>query len=154
MSASTLDLRKATPADVQLTYNWYVNKAIRKYSGDPGLNNLEQHSTWFLKRIQSPDCLYLIALHEKEEVGSIRFDLQESRAKISYLIDPAFQGRGFGKEIIRLGIKLLMEQTAGSKFSVYGQVMPENNASLAIFRKLGFREKMLDNLIEFEIEIL
>ncbi|MBK6374809.1 MAG: GNAT family N-acetyltransferase [Saprospiraceae bacterium] len=34
-----------------------------------------------------------------ESIGSIRFDLEDNKAIISYLLDPAFHGRGLGQAL-------------------------------------------------------
>ena len=56
---------------------------------------------------------------------------------ISYLVDPAFQGYGYGKVILEKGLERLKEQHHELK-GTWGLVMNGNRASIKIFELLGF----------------
>ena len=97
---------------------------------------------WFNSKIDDPDCEYYILEYKGENAGSIRFDIDEmNHAKISYLIDSNFTGKGLGTAILKQGIALLKKNKPNVK-KVFGYVLKENKASVRIFEKLNF------NLIE------
>ena len=80
-------------------------------------------------------------------MGSIRFDLNAGQpGMISYLLDPKFHGQGWGTALLLLG-----EQEARRKGvqQLFGDVLPENQASCAIFAKLGYEKEVLSDRIRY-----
>jgi len=137
-------LRKANEHDIDVTYYWVNNSIIRKFSFDKTTISKEGHSTWFTMKINSDKCEYYILEVKGVRAGSIRFDIEDTEAKISYLLDPEFMGKGFGTVILNKGIKLLKEEKPKLK-SVYGLVFETNQASKRIFNKLKFSSSLTNN---------
>ncbi len=48
--------------------------------------------------------------YDRIPIGSIRFDIKEGDAMISYLLDPAYHGRGFGQLILKQGIERFINE--------------------------------------------
>jgi len=146
-------LRLALDQDVAITFDWATNKKIRQYAIQKGEILFENHKKWFLNKIISSDCVYFIAQVNKTLIGSIRFDINENKeALISFLLDPRFQGKGYGKKILEKGCKELLKLKQISK--IIGVVNIENIPSFKIFKSLGFeRESEIDYYITFHKEI-
>jgi len=132
-------LRRATLEDMETTFAWANDPAVRAYAYQQATIPKSDHISWFENKLQSEDCIYFILEAKKKPVGSIRFDTEEapSWAKISYLVDPKFTGKGFGTYLLEKAANQLKILKPGIK-SVFGFVLKENVASIKIFKKLGY----------------
>ncbi len=138
-----ITFQKATEGYEEVTYEWASNPIIRKYSFSSNLVTRLEHHNWFNKKLVDRDCYYYIAKIKQYNIGSIRFDVHNNEAVVSYLIDVNFHGKGIGKLLLNEGINKLLNETTIK--SVIGLVFKENIASLKAFRDLNFEESELDN---------
>lgn len=146
-------LRKASINDTLLTFNWANDKDIRKYSFTQKKIGLEGHSKWFEEKIANTNCLYYLFYKGNQEAGSIRIDVNLSgEGLISYLIDPAFQGNGYGT-VILLKIEKVIKSLYPQIKKLNGTVFIENQKSAKIFRKLGYNEVEKKGVLVFEKEL-
>ena len=91
--------------------------------------------------------------YNDKPVGSIRFDLKEGEAIISYLLDPMYHGRGFGQLILRKGIEWLLMVNKPDFTPIHflcGEVMKTNIPSVKAFERLGFVKKEQKENYKFE----
>jgi RimJ/RimL family protein N-acetyltransferase len=134
-----ITLRKARLDDLEITFSWANNKAIRAFAYNQNPISIQDHTNWFENKIISGHCVYLILEIDGEAAGSIRFDIaaDSSSAKISYLIDPKFTGNGYGTYLLEKGIAQLLILRSDIQ-SVVGFVMKENLSSIKIFKKLAY----------------
>lgn len=148
-----LKLRSAKLFDKEKTYEWANNSLVRKFSFNNDPIPFENHSKWFIERLESNHCAYYILEIDENAIGSIRFDIENTTAKINYLIDPEFTGKGLGTRILREGIDRLRLEKPFVNI-IYGFVIKENLASIKIFENLGFKLVLEnDNDLKFEREI-
>jgi len=63
---------------------------------------------------------------------------------VSYLIDPMFHGKGYGKIILEYGIDRVRFSKKKVK-KIFGLVQQENTPSIKIFQKLGFQNTSREN---------
>jgi UDP-2,4-diacetamido-2,4,6-trideoxy-beta-L-altropyranose hydrolase len=133
-------LRKASIDDVQLTYAWATDPVIRTYAYSRHLITIEEHESWFSRRINNTDCLYFIGEIDHKPVGSIRFDIKNGNATISYLVDGSEHGKGIGRILLACGIKILLENRNDINI-LTGYVMKANEPSVKIFERLGFESE-------------
>jgi len=143
-------LRKAEIQDVELTYSWASMASVRQYAFNQDPITPHEHHTWFQHKINQTDCMYfMLELPDKTSVGSIRIDINptEKEGLISYLIDPKFQGKGWGVAILVLGQSIAREHGITC---LIGEVMPENSSSCAIFVKLGYESTVLSDRIRYQ----
>jgi RimJ/RimL family protein N-acetyltransferase len=131
-------MKPATIYDTDLTYRYASDKAVRRFSFSGGNITYEGHVTWFHSKLNDPNCFYFIFQKNKKPVGSIRLDIKaDGEANMSYLIDSAFHGMGFGKRILA-GI---MEYIKDQKLPITrlsGEVLKANIASVKVFEKLNY----------------
>ena len=127
-------MRKATPADKRLLFDWANEEEVRKNSINSRKISFEEHEVWFDKKINSPGCVIFILEMNGRPVGVVRFEFNEEEKawEIGYSIELNFRGMGLGKIIINKGIHLL------NHYPVIGYVKEENRKSQAIFNSLGF----------------
>jgi len=148
-----INLRMAITADLDLTFGWATNPEIRRFSFQQHQITKPEHTNWFLKKLKHTNCHYLIAEYEGVPVGSIRFDIREGEAMISYLLDPVYHGRGFGQLILKKGIEwLVMANRKDLKpiRIISGEVMKTNIPSIKAFERLGFVKKEQMGNFKFE----
>lgn len=140
-----ISLREAGMNDARLTYDWFLDKKIREYSFSSSEVTFTEHCSWFKNKIESEDCIFLIAESAKLNIGSIRGDIENSCVVISFLLDSSHHGQGFGKTLLKEGV--LVFKRNWPTLPLVGFVHKENIASQRIFESLGFhKELMLENI--------
>jgi UDP-2,4-diacetamido-2,4,6-trideoxy-beta-L-altropyranose hydrolase len=151
-NTSALRLRRALPEDVDITYKWANDPVIRAHAFSREPIPRESHAGWFLKKIGDRLCYYFLAFENDQPAGSIRFDLNGHEAIISYLLDPAFHGRGYGTQLLKNGIELLLADRSFQLkkiAKITGLVLPENIPSVKSFEKLNFEASTAENALKF-----
>jgi UDP-2,4-diacetamido-2,4,6-trideoxy-beta-L-altropyranose hydrolase len=136
-----VSLRKAVAGDLDLSFGWATDPEIRRYSFRQHQITKQEHSEWFLNKISDAGCHYFIVEYEGTPVGSIRFDIKEGEAVISFLLDPAYHGRGLGQIILKQGIEWLGMENCEDLTPVRvisGEVLIANIPSVRAFERLGF----------------
>jgi len=144
-------LRRINKKDIDITFQWVNDPNIRSFSFNKDNVERKSHKQWFYSKLNSTDCEYYILDFNGEPAGSIRFDIDAmNEAKINYLIDPKFTGRGLGTEILKKGITLIKDNRPDIK-KVFGYVLESNRASVRIFEKLNF-DLIEENGVELKYE--
>lgn len=139
-----LILRKVKKSDLEITFSWANNPVIRAFSFNTSPIPIEEHSRWFFSKLDSAECEFYILEVNGVPAGSIRFDIEgDDKAKINYLIDPNFTGKGLGTAILEKGMEKLRSERPDLQL-IYGLVLQENKASKRIFEKLSFEETLED----------
>lgn len=134
-----IEIRRALAEDVQITYEWASNKIVRNYSIQKGEIVFEEHKMWFFNKISTDNCLYYIFEVNKIPIGSIRFDIKnENEAVLSFLLDPNFHGKGYGKKLLEKGCKELLKLRQLKR--IEGLVNVENLPSIKTFLSSGFNQ--------------
>ncbi len=144
-------IRKVRSGDLQITYEWASDASVRRFSFNKNIITLKEHANWFFTTLENSDSEYYILEVNGNAAGSIRFDIdKEYTAKINYLLDPNFTGKGLGTYLLENGLKFLQVNRPSVR-KAYGYVLKENLASLKIFKKLSFTE-VPENLSELKFE--
>lgn len=146
-------LRDANDLDIDLTFNWATNPEIRRFSFQQHLIKNSEHNNWFLKKLMDTNCFYLIVEYIGTAVGSIRFDIVDSEARISYLLDTLYHGQGLGQIILKKGIEWLLNENIHELNTikvVSGEVMKSNFPSIKAFERLGFVRREYVDKYKFE----
>jgi len=133
-----IQLVLANKNDVEITFQWAIDKKVRQFSFNKEEIIFEEHKSWFTAKLLDPNCLYYILKRGAERVGSIRVDYNHETniGLISYLISSNFHGNGYGTKILQL-----LEELASTKFEIIhlrALVMKTNEASVRIFNKLSY----------------
>lgn len=150
-----ITLRKANSGDLELTFKWANDKKIREYSFSKDEITFYTHKNWFLKKIDDINCNYYILENcLKTALGSIRIDKNEfNQMVVSYLIDPEFHGNSYGFVLLKLLENELKLFKHNENLELLGLVQSENIPSLKIFRKLNYKESIIDNIHNFTKQI-
>ncbi|WP_424493684.1 GNAT family N-acetyltransferase [Salinimicrobium sp. GXAS 041] len=143
--------RIANLSDANLTFNWANIPGVRAFSYNKEKISYKEHINWYCDKLESANCQYYILEIYGNPAGSIRFDIEENHfAKINYLLDPCFTGKGLGTYLLENGITFLKENRPSIQV-VYGFVLKENLASIRIFEKLSFK-KVSEDTSELKFE--
>lgn len=131
-------IERVSTEDLQMTFSWANDSASRKmsYNNNPIL--LEEHSSWFLSRINNPACFYYILKFRSEAFAQIRFEKKEDQYILSYFIDQSYRGKGLASFILSEGIRKLQEDLDNKPGKVVGYVKKENISSCLSFEKMNF----------------
>jgi RimJ/RimL family protein N-acetyltransferase len=136
-------LRKAGITDKELTFKWATNEDIRAFSFSTNVITWDEHSKWFEKRIHLKECYFYVAELEGAPVGSIRFDVENAIATISYLVDSGHHGVGIGRILLASGMKIFLGE-AKEVNQIVGYVRKNNIPSVKIFERMGFSKSEND----------
>ena len=135
----TVRLRLATLDDCRMVWEWANEPAVRAASFNSNPIEWDDHVGWFKGKLQTPSCLYYIALnHMGLPIGQVRFDTKGDKAEINISIGSGFRGCGFGPETIRTASERLFCQTQVTRINA--NIKPENRASIHAFAKAGYKE--------------
>jgi len=152
---ASIELTTAKPEDSEITYKWASDPEVRKWSFNTNPILLEEHNKWFSEKVKDTNCIYYIARMNNESIGSIRFDLEDNMAIISYLLDPAFHGRGLGQALLIKGCKTfsVLNFKENQLSEIIGYVSNENFASRKVFENIGFVKTVEPDKLKYSINI-
>lgn len=146
-----ISLREASMDDIEDTFKWANNPAVRKYSFNQKKISFETHKTWFQDKLKDVDCFYYIAFFGSQKVGSFRFDVDNEKGIISFLLDSHFHGMGLGKELLQKGVEKI-KKDLNKAIKMVGYVFADNKASIFLFEKFGFHKtKQKDGILEYTL---
>lgn len=146
------ELKRATPTDLKITYDWAINSDVRRYSFNQTKIDWDTHEKWFLSKLKDVKSLYLLLYLNKLIMGSFRLDINNKEGLISFLTDPQHHGKGIGKKIIKLGIRYIQDEIKDVKL-IRAMVMKDNIASCKIFESFNFDKFQEVNTIEYTLRI-
>lgn len=145
LETNRLLLRNITLADAPGVHRLRSDKNVMKYINRPLTHTLREAETWIgvvMDALAANEGItWCICLREapEEHVGSIglwRFDRQNHRAEIGYMLEPSLQGKGIMYEAIQKVLDYGFQQL--KLHSIEAQIDPQNVASAALLKKAGF----------------
>ena len=142
-SEDEYSIREADITDCNLTFSWANHPTTRQFSFNKEKIDWEEHLKWFSKKIQSPFCYYLVLEMKSNLVGSIRFDILDKIATISYLVAPDYHGLGIGNILFRKGLIALEKKfTMNELDTIQGFVFKDNIPSVKTFERYNFKQQI------------
>ena len=152
-TAPQAQLRPATAADCHLIHTWRNHPSIRRMMFHPDPIPLPQHQTWFAAQLINPNFkMYIYTLgNTPQGYGSLKRIAPNEYEWGFYLAPSCPRGNG------SILCNLLLQRAFGDLGAtiVHGQALRHNTASLALHRKLNFKqpENSLhdDNVVQFEL---
>jgi RimJ/RimL family protein N-acetyltransferase len=136
-------MRKVEPVDCECLFNWVNDTTVRANAFNTQTIAFESHKAWFGRKLTDPNCNIFILTVADENAGMIRFDTENQVATISYLIAENYRGMGLGGLIVKKGIDVFIKENKAN--SLTALVKHLNEASLKVFRRLGFTESVESN---------
>ena len=146
-----LKLRRVTPADLDLIFQWANDKECRENSFSTKKIPYERHCQWFKKKLEDKDSHLFVLEKGNLPIGMLRFDYQGDCAEISYSIAREHRGKGYGKKILTLGEEYIREWRTENWLKA--QVKKENIVSRHLFLSLVYREKEKSDCVEYSKKV-
>lgn len=142
-------LREAVEADLDLLFDWANDPEVRRNSFSMAEIAYEEHRKWFLDLLQDGSRKQYIYMADQFPVGQIRVTIQADKAEIGYSICKERRGRGYGKRMLALLQKQLLEDVPGVR-TLAARVKGGNTASEHAFLDSGYQKKY--TLFELELK--
>jgi UDP-2,4-diacetamido-2,4,6-trideoxy-beta-L-altropyranose hydrolase len=132
-----LSLRLAEMDDARLLYDWQQAPETRRFALDKKPFSFEDHCRWLDAKLGNGRDLLLVGEAAGKPCGFVRLDwFGADKDRTQYLVSiaaaPGQHGRGVGTALLRAARAL------APRAHFYARVMPENEASLALFRACGY----------------
>ena len=154
-AAPQAQLRPATAADCARIHAWRNHPSIRAMMFQPDPIPLPQHQAWFAAQLANPSFkMYVYTLGGTPQgYGSLKRIAPNEYEWGFYLAPDCPRGSGNGSAMCNLLLQRAFGELGAT--TVHGQALRHNAASIALHRKLGFRqpENSLhdDNIVPFEL---
>ncbi|WP_179051282.1 UDP-2,4-diacetamido-2,4,6-trideoxy-beta-L-altropyranose hydrolase [Nostoc sp. TCL26-01] len=133
-----LKLRSVSIEDCELLWQWANDPEVRVASFSSEFIGWEEHLQWFKSKLNSPNCIFYIALNEHNiPIGQIRYEIEAREAVISISIAQQFRHQGYGSYLIELAQKQIFKNIHIVKIHAY--IKQNNQASIRTFTKTGFQ---------------
>jgi len=133
-----IELRQAALSDMEKIYTWRNDVSVRRYSHSQAEIDFAQHQLWFEKIIKDSDKPVLIASIQDEDLGVVRFDINDRQAEVSIYLLADMQEKGFGLVLLSAGEKWLIKYRQNIE-NITAEILPENTASRKLFELSGYR---------------
>jgi hypothetical protein len=130
-------LRPASEEDVVGYYNWASDPEVRKNAVNTHSIAWATHQAWFTNKLHDVKSHLLVLEAAALPVGQIRFDRYADEARIDYSLDVIVRGRGWCPRLVALAV-VQMQQIETVRLRA--EVNAENDASSAVFLRMGFSE--------------
>ena len=131
-----MKMRKATKEDLLLYYDWANEPDVRANSINKEGIALQDHTNWFLKRLEDENSIFLVLEEENIPVGQLRIDLNDKETLINFSIDKIQRGKGYGTVILNEAYEHYKSLHTDLPFT--GYVKTTNLGSVKAFIKGGF----------------
>jgi UDP-2,4-diacetamido-2,4,6-trideoxy-beta-L-altropyranose hydrolase len=140
-------LRLICESDCRLLFEWARDPEARAASFRSADISWDEHSHWFVERMQDPDSVIYIGENSAgEPVGLVRFQIRGDSAVLSVNVSPGVRGRGWGRELITFSTNSLVRSRSVRRVDAY--VKPGNEASVRLFEASGFRRAAADRVAD------
>lgn len=147
-----MELRLASEdEDLQFLYQTRKHPDVDKMLSGTAPEDYLQHLN-YIKRVQEEIRWIFVAVVDNIPVGySQIYNVTREQLEVGFVIHPDFQGKGFGKEIVKSTITKALEFFPDRKISLY--VKKENIKAISIYHKLDFVDKgFKDDTIYMEMK--
>jgi len=120
----------------KILYKWHNLKTVLKSSLKGKKISYKEHSEWFLQQLQSKNIIKMI-YSNKNPIGVIRLEKQNSFFLLSYMIAPKYRRKGFAFEAIK---QIISDSKYEKIKKIVAIVKKDNIPSIKIFLKLKFKQ--------------
>lgn len=131
-----LSLRRATAADVDVTFAWANDPETRAQSFHSSPIERSEHERWLRSSLDGERRVLFIAESDGQPVGVLRLDRSSpGQAEIGITIAPARRGQGLAALLLRAGLERARELRLTLLVAL---IRPENARSIRSFLRAGF----------------
>jgi RimJ/RimL family protein N-acetyltransferase len=92
---------------------------------------------WYKSKLEDKNCnILIICNYLNEPIGQVRFEFYGKDAIVDFSVSKKYRGKGYSKEVLKIGINSLSEK--GKGYCVKAYVKKDNIKSQKVFEALGF----------------
>lgn len=142
----SLFLKKVTYEDCCLLFKWANDDEVRKNAFNTAIIKFEEHSKWFIDKMNSDKCFIFICYDEKIPLGQIRIDISTNKGIIDYSIDKKYRGNNFGTKMLGLIEKEVLSIIPKIDILI-GEVKYSNIGSQKAFEKNNYKKVEKEDFI-------
>ena len=139
ISKEYLSLRKVNINDEDLLFRWTNDYDVRKRSFNKKSISLDDHKTWFKRKLSDENVLIWILEDKNIPAGMVRLEKEDNEFFLNYLIAPEFRGKKLASKMLGMAMKKLNDHWKNVKVLAY--TLPENIASIKSLERAGFSLK-------------
>ena len=146
----TLNIRNIKNSDLKLLFNWVNDPDVINNSINT-INKIKwlEHKKWFDIVIKNKNIKIFIFQNKKGDyVGQVRIEKIHKIGKISFSVDKKHRRKGYGK--IMVDKSMTNFDLKITNFTA--EVKKENKPSIKIFKSIGFKYKIYNNLYFFRLK--
>ncbi len=143
-----MHLRELRPEDCAEILRWRNDSVTRAMSLQAAVIDDESHKEWFNRLLADDARFPLVGVVNDLSIGWIRFDPWKDRAGylVSITIAPEVRSKGFGSQLLRLGLDAANTKFGRSTF--YAEIKTTNLSSKRIFAGNGFKLQLVNGNVE------
>ncbi|HAT9803841.1 TPA: GNAT family N-acetyltransferase [Legionella pneumophila subsp. pneumophila] len=132
-------LRAATINDASNLFEWRNALEIRRYSSNPNPIEIADHLRWLQHSLVLPNRRLLIAEHQNNPIGVLRFDIDVllEQAEVSIYLVPGLAGKGWGTKILESGTEWIKNNLPQIR-NLVAKILADNVSSQRAFEKAGY----------------
>jgi len=142
-----INFRNVLMSDAKAIYDLRQLPETRKFSNNLQPFSLEDHHIWMKKKINDTLSFFWIITHSDEDSGTLRIDQISPGDGEGYLISISLKPKKYSLGIASGALEICKMVFPKSKF--YAKIIPENNASISLFTRAGFKYR--DDLVLYEL---
>jgi ribosomal protein S18 acetylase RimI-like enzyme len=132
-----LKLRPAILSDAQTYFMWVNDSEVRSNAINTTPVSIQNHLKWFEERVMDVQNNLFVLVAGNLPVGQIRFEQHGEEAVVDYSLDASVRGRGWGKQLIKMGVEALKPRR---EMILKAVVKERNIASAKALIETGFSE--------------
>lgn len=133
-------VRDAELSDEGLLLAWANDPSTRANSFSPDPISEEAHREWFWRRLREIGrCrIYVVETADRVPIAQVRFERGDMAWEVHYSVASAFRGRRLAPRVLDIALHHFCHDYGN--VAIVGRVRTHNEASLRVFRNLGFSE--------------
>lgn len=132
-----LKYRIATLDDIYLLWDWVNDPEVRSSAFNSSPIPFDEHVKWYKSKLEDKNCnILIICNYLNEPIGQVRFEFYGKDAIVDFSVSKKYRGKGYSKEVLKIGINSLSEK--GKGYCVKAYVKKDNIKSQKVFKALGF----------------
>ncbi|PVZ70202.1 UDP-2,4-diacetamido-2,4,6-trideoxy-beta-L-altropyranose hydrolase [Pelagibaculum spongiae] len=132
-SNTSLRLAQLNEGDIRKVFDWQLLPETRAFSRNQTPPSWSEHSKWMMSQLASKECHFYFISWLNEDCGIVRLNKKDSfECEVSIFLAPEYFGKGIAKTALDLA------STLHPNINIQAYVMPENKASLSLFKKAGY----------------
>lgn len=130
-----ITIREAELNDLEFLFELTNDPLVRENSFESGEINLDEHTSWFKKQLDSETSILYLLEHKGLQMGQVRFSIHDDHSVIGVSIAKEFRGKGFASSILQKAIDTFFTTR---KLPIHAYIKKANTTSINSFERAGF----------------